>query len=367
MRIVDLNYCCHEPSVSPQAAWDQHYPAIGYADHFKPFGEVFLIKHFQSLKEKQVNGKRISLPGSAGKWWIPREAHRLVNFLEPDIVIVQGLIFPFQLWLLRMSLPKRVRILVQHHGEQPPSWWSLITGIANRQANAFLFTAAANAEEWKRKKLIPANAQVYQLLEASTTCTPVERNHARAATGVIGGPSMLWVGRLNRNKDPLTLLRAFAQFVTHRPAARLYMIFQTNELLPEINAFLETHKTISDAIILVGQVAKDEMSSWYSSVDLFVSTSRREGSGYSLIESLACGCIPIVSDIPSFNAITAEGAVGFFFPPGDADKLAVCMSAAIKVELEKARQASLDHFERALSFEAIARSLAAICNEVKNR
>ena len=48
--------------------------------------------------------------------------------------------------------------------------------------------------------------------------------------------------------------------------------------------------------------------------DLFVLGSHREGSGYSLIEALACGLPPIVTDIPSFRSLTGAGVVGALWP-----------------------------------------------------
>ena len=55
--------------------------------------------------------------------------------------------------------------------------------------------------------------------------------------------------------------------------------------------------------------------------DVFVLGSHREGSGYSLIEALACGLPPVVTDIPSFRSLTAAGAVGALWPCGDARAL----------------------------------------------
>ena len=41
--------------------------------------------------------------------------------------------------------------------------------------------------------------------------------------------------------------------------------------------------------------------------DLFVLGSHREGSGYSLIEALACGLPPVVTDIHAFRTLTGCG------------------------------------------------------------
>ncbi len=55
--------------------------------------------------------------------------------------------------------------------------------------------------------------------------------------------------------------------------------------------------------------------------DLFVLGSHREGSSFALIEALATGLTPVVTDIPSLRALTGNGAVGALWPCGDAGAL----------------------------------------------
>jgi glycosyltransferase involved in cell wall biosynthesis len=366
MRIIDLNYHCHDPAFTPEKAWTDHYPAIGYADHFSDYGDLWLIKHFQAITTQQKDGNRISMPGSARKFWIPVETHQLVRSLKPDVVIVQGLVFPFQLLLLRKAIGPDVRIIVQHHGERPPGWWALLTRLATRRADAFLFTAPENAKPWKQKGLIPSRARIYPLLEASTTLHRTNKDAARRKTGITGFPAILWVGRMNANKDPLTMVRGFGSFLKRHPGARLYMIFQTTEMLPVVKGHIQRDALLREGVNLVGSVSHHEMNWWYSSAEFFASTSWNEGSGYSLIEAIASGCLPVVPNIPSFNRITGEGQVGFLFPSGDHEKLCECLIRAMGEDLQHNIAECLDHFNRVLSFQSIAKSLHAICTDIKN-
>ena len=43
---------------------------------------------------------------------------------------------------------------------------------------------------------------------------PLPRAMARAISGVHGDPALLWVGHLDANKDPLTVLEGFEQVAT---------------------------------------------------------------------------------------------------------------------------------------------------------
>ena len=102
--------------------------------------------------------------------------------------------------------------------------------------------------------------------------------------------------------------------------------------------------------------------------DLFVLGSHREGSGYSLIEALACGLPPVVTDIPSFRALTGGGAVGMLWPCDDpqslCDRIAVGQRGVVNSEMRAAVRA---HFERELSFDSLGRKLAAMYRDVLER
>jgi glycosyltransferase involved in cell wall biosynthesis len=93
--------------------------------------------------------------------------------------------------------------------------------------------------------------------------------------------------------------------------------------------------------------------------DLFVLGSHREGSGYSLIEALACGLPPVVTDIASFRTLTGGGKVGWLWPCGDARGLATALVSIAAQPRMQARTAVRAHFDAELSFEAVGRKLAA--------
>ncbi len=74
--------------------------------------------------------------------------------------------------------------------------------------------------------------------------------------------------------------------------------------------------------------------------------------------------IPAVTDIPSFRAMTAGGRHGLLFPPGDPEALARAVLAVPRSEIAARSAAVRAHFERDLSFEAMAEKLEAIYREV---
>jgi glycosyltransferase involved in cell wall biosynthesis len=196
---------------------------------------------------------------------------------------------------------------------------------------------------------------VYEVQEASTTFRPEPAAAARAASGVAGDPAVLWVGRLNANKDPLTALAGFERTLAAFPAARLTMVFGADDLLGDVRARIRESPALDGRVRLVGRVPHDRLPAFYSAADVFLLASRHEGSGYALVEACACGATPVVTDIPSFRAMTGRGSIGGLWTPGDAGACARALTAAAGAAGPPARAAVLAHFARAMSWRATAR------------
>jgi glycosyltransferase involved in cell wall biosynthesis len=233
--------------------------------------------------------------------------------------------------------------------------------------DAFLFTSARLADPWRAANIIRPHHHVYEVLEASTTLRPMARAAAREASGVTGSPALLWVGRLNANKDPLTVLAGFERIMKPHPDASLTMVFGSDELLPAIRARLSESPLLARRVRLVGRVPHGALPAYYSAADVFVLGSRHEGSGYALIEACACGAIPVVTDIPAFRVITGDGMRGALWPPGDDLGLASALLEMGGRDLGALRAGLAVHFAKELSWTAVGRRALEIYTEVRAR
>ncbi|MEX2315025.1 MAG: glycosyltransferase family 4 protein [Thermomicrobiales bacterium] len=316
-----------------------------------------------------VGGRRLNRwkPRHGAAYYFP--ATRLVRALrklEPDVVHFGGLTLDLQLAQVaraceRMSVP-----LVAHfHGGTPALGQMLRVQRYNAErVSRVLVTTAEQAEPWIAAGLYDS-AQFAQVIETSSPFLAIDRHVARARTGMVGDPVYLSAGRLHQIKDPLTMLGGFERIVKLQTDARLYLYYLTSELLPDIHAFLNARPAIAERVELRGRAAPEEMEAIYSSADFLLQASRREWSGLSVLEAMSCGCIPIVSDIPSFRAMTVGGRFGRLFAVGDANGLA---EAAVSVEPDDTAALSRsvrDHFKRELSFAAMARKIDAIYHDLR--
>jgi glycosyltransferase involved in cell wall biosynthesis len=222
-----------------------------------------------------------------------------------------------------------------------------------------MFTAAAQADAFTAKGALPEAVPVFEVLESTSRFTPAPQEMVRMMTGVDGDPCFLWVGRLDDNKDPLTVLDAFSRAAPGLPGARLWMCYTEAPLLRDVRARIEREPALAARVKLLGRRSHTDVQQLLRAADFLVLGSRHEGSGYAVIEALACGATPLVTDIPSFRRITGDGAVGALSPPGDAAAMAQAMTSWGRKSRAALHGAAVAHFERHLSVGAIGAQLGS--------
>jgi glycosyltransferase involved in cell wall biosynthesis len=201
---------------------------------------------------------------------------------------------------------------------------------------------------------------VFEVPESSSHFTPGDRDAARNATGVVGDPAVAWVGRLQPVKDPLTAVAAFAEAVPRLPDAHLWCCYTEAPLLDRVERLVHDDPRLRNRVHLLGRLPHAGVETLLRACDVYLAASRREGSGFALLEALACGLPAVVTDIPSFRRLTGDGAVASLTPAGDAGAMAHGLVAWHGRPRRGERQRARAFFDAHLSFTAVgARLLAA--------
>ncbi len=323
-----------------------HVTVVVAAHADETFSEDGVRYHFAAARRGRMRPRTALAPTVAA-----------VVASRPDVVHVHGFTSSHAVRPLSRALPA-TPIIVQDHGGAVPS---ALARLTNWRTNASwagaVFTAREQAESLRRAGMLGPGVRVFEAVEMSSHFAPGDAAAARQATGMFGNPCMLWTGRLDENKDPLTVLAAFEEFAAVAPDARLWCCFGDAPLLPAVKRRIAASSLLSERVTLVGTRPHAEMELRFRAADFLVQASHREGSGYSVIEALACGTTPLVSDIPSFRRMV--GDAGSLTPVGDARALAAAMRAWHARGPRERREAARAQFERRLSFTAMSADLLA--------
>ena len=90
----------------------------------------------------------------------------------------------------------------------------------------------------------------------------------------------------------------------------------TGPLQSEIESMIEK-LDLESIVILLDWLSEDELASHYRSSHIYVSLSKSDSTSVSLLEAMASGCFPIVSDIPANREWIEDGINGFIVPTDD--------------------------------------------------
>ncbi len=365
MRYVFISYNYSPDFLTPESWFKRTEGYAGLMECLSKENTVISVKQINYEGDHTHNGIQYRFVNFyRKKVYLSRRINQYIKNLQPDIVVVQGLHHPLQIVQLGLLLNKNTKIIAHHHAEKP------LIGIkryaqklADKFVDAYLFASKPMGLDWVKKGNLASPQKIHEVMEVSSNFHPVDKAQAKEKTGVAGNPVFLWVGRLNANKDPLNVVKAFFKFAETNPDARLYMIYHTGELLVEITSVIDNHPQ-KNSIILIGKVVHDDLLYWFNSADFFISGSHYEGSGTAVCEAMSCRCVPVVTDIFSFRMITDNGNCGLLYEAGNEAALLGALEETGRLNVKEKQELSLKQFREKLSFEAIAAQVHQIASSL---
>ncbi len=317
---------------------------------------------FQGVEYRFIAGKPALLRrGTPSSQPVRRPARKITDrivALEPDLVHIHGLGLPAFAKSLRERL-KGVKILGQDHADRPPPPWRRPFERHAMQAyDAVAFTAREQAEPFFRARVFSEGMSVFEVPESSCDFAPGDPALARAKVGVFGNPCLVWLGHLNHNKDPLTVLGGLSAAAPHLADPHLWCAFLEAPLLREVEESIAKDPILRERVHLLGPCTHARVELLLRAADALVQGSHREGSGYAVIEAMACGATPVVTSIPSFRRMAGE--VGLFWDPGRVPSLMQALLRLPEEDQLQRRGRVRERFERELSWGALGGKLAHI-------
>ena len=110
---------------------------------------------------------------------------------------------------------------------------------------------------------------------------------------------------------------------------------------------------VASSVRFLGRIPHDKMPQLLGHSDIYVSTSLYDGTSVSLLEAMATGTFPVVTNIPANREWVREGENGFLINPDDEAILATKIIDAIRNKelLTRARERNLRIAEQNASWE----------------
>lgn len=328
--------------------------------------EVAVLKPLDSPLERRLHDSGVPfLRGGDDRIYSPAHVLSLARRLH-EFDLVQSYLFPAQLWVASAAvLAKRSVPLVtteQSTHNYRRRWWY-------RPADRWMYSRyraiACNSRETLESlvRWVPGAKPRACVIPNGVPIERFESAQPPPRASVLpddGSPLLMFVARIEPEKDHATLLRALAQV----PEARLALVGE-GVLRPQMEA-LAASLGIRERVHFLGR--RPDVPQLLKLADVYVHSSHWEGFGVAAVEAMAAGMPVIVSDVPGLSQVV--GSAGLLFPPGDADCLArhirsLLASEPLRRQLAQAGRARARSFSIERSVEAYINLYQSVLEETR--
>lgn len=301
-----------------------------------------------------------------------RKVAAAVRALNPDLLHANSLQFQTSLLAAitasRFGLPLVITAHAAGFGALPQPWRSLVQ-LHERTIGSYILRQSA--------RVIAVSTAVAEYLKTINTTFGRASSFVRVIPngvdlevfkpdlqprGRAAGVTVLFVGRLIRNKDPHLVLQALHLLKGTALVPTRLIFAGDGPMRSQLEK--EAHRLrLKGEVEFLGFVS--DIPQLMRSADILVHPSITEGMSLTLLEAMACGVCVVASDADGNAALIRDGINGLLFPVGDARALAHCLRRVINNTGERSRLAHAAYrTSREYSWDRCARETLGVFTEV---
>ena len=217
------------------------------------------------------------------------------------------------------------------------------------RADRILANSQATKDDLAAILDVPAEKITVHLLAADERFRPMPTAQTEAALKALELPDecLLFVGTIEPRKNLAGLAAAYRALRSQMPDAPKLVIvgrlgWHYQQAIADIRAL-----GIDEHILLRHAVSDEQLPAVYNRACAVVLPSFHEGFGLTALEAMACGAVPLVSQVGALGEIVSD--VGARFDPHDHDAIAAAMQRAL-TDSDWLREQSGKALERAAMF-----------------
>ncbi len=136
----------------------------------------------------------------------------------------------------------------------------------------------------------------------------------------VTGEFILYVGRLNKRKNLVSLVKAFTMLKETRNIPHQLVVCGIRDFLPQDEVDAINSSPYKGDIIFTGYLPEEHLPLFYGIAHAFVYPSLYEGFGLPCLEAMRCGCPVVSSNLTSLPEVVGDS--GILVNPLDVNELA---------------------------------------------
>ena len=191
-------------------------------------------------------------------------------------------------------------------------YWQYYIRATWRMADLILTVSKFSREEIRRYLPVPKRKirVVYNGVDERFLVSPSDepRREMRREHG-LDDPYILYVGRLDPDKNVERLVRAFGKLVRSGLKTHKLVIAGARDYRSSSVAEIVENLGIQDRVLFTGYIKDEHLVPLYAEADAFCFPSLNEGFGLPVLEAMAAGTPVVTSNISSLPEVAGEAGV----------------------------------------------------------
>jgi len=246
-----------------------------------------------------------SLKSISAQILTPRKIRKIIHSFKPDIIHVHQ-VSSFAFYAIRAARGMRIPIVLTAWGSdilllpQRSFLMKKMVSYCLNRADATTADAAFMAEV------------IASLSRKTINDTMISVFGVELPTHSIEKEKVIYSNRLHKGLYRIDIIvLAFASFVnTEKGKDYTLWIAGEGEKTVELKGMV-TRLQLENKVKFIGWCTKEENTNNYLRSEYFVSIPESDGTAVSLLEAMACGSIPILSNLPANNEWVKHGVNGY--------------------------------------------------------
>ncbi len=345
MKICHFGWC----RSSHVWRWVRWFASRGHESHIitdKP-GDIEGVKEhiIPSLWEPDLRPRRERFKDWSFHHWrlrclrVLKWARDRVNEINPDVVHSHMLWYP---GMLGAFVPSKKYVITAFNGDV--SWRKdrkLINRIGVRYAihKADIITSVSHNLLEDCRRWGARNGKLYRIMRGVDIKRfhPCENRDAlKSKLGLHSGSVILSSRSAGGLYNLDTIVKATSLIIKKFPDIQIVFVWQsaTDDQIFELRK-LTVSLRLEQNIIFFGEISYDNMYQYYQAADILVSVPSTDGVSSSIIEGMACGTVPVASNLPTVKEWVEHGKNGLLVEPRDIEALSEAVIDLLKNEKKR--------------------------------
>lgn len=198
--------------------------------------------------------------------------------------------------------------------------------LAERKAAGLIFSSRCTQDDFN--KFYPASKALQTVIYMGFNDKNFEFKKEKDLLH-LSEPYILYVGRLEKKKNIINLIRAYVAMRHKNPDLKHHLVLcgMAGYGFEEIEKEIKQNEKFGKDIIVTGYVSDRDLPHLYAKADLFVFPSLYEGFGIPLLEAFAAKVPVAASNASSIPEVAGDSV--FYFSPDKVGEIASTLSTAI--------------------------------------